>query len=211
MVDEGLTSYETERELGRGKRKKRPPTIYTDNDEDSDVPKSSKKRQQLLSDDSDSDSDHHKKIRKFSKSEKIQDIPAPPLLSFQDTIDSMRTNQNDRNRKIIVTMEQKNTEAALLLVNKIGSQQTERQELLRKMKEECSTNAPKRSLTISQPNICTKSPLQQVNAALYQSNVYSTDNEEEIVIDEPEAGVEFSFKIPSERHQILPRGQRQET
>lgn len=38
LVDEGLTSYETERELGRGKRKKRQPIIYTDDDEESDIP-----------------------------------------------------------------------------------------------------------------------------------------------------------------------------
>lgn len=90
LVDEGLTSYETEGELGR-ERKKQPPTIYTDDDEDSDAfSKHSKKKQQPLSDDSDSDSVQHKKSGKCGKSKKIvQDIPAPPPLSFQHKTGSM--------------------------------------------------------------------------------------------------------------------------
>lgn len=109
LVDEGLTSYETEGELGRGKRKKRPPTIYTDDnddgdeeeEEDSDVPKHSKKKQPL-SDDSDSEWVKYNKIRKMGKSKKIvQDIPAPPSLSFKHKISSMNPDQNEKNKKLL--------------------------------------------------------------------------------------------------------------
>lgn len=199
LVDEGLTFYETEGELGRGKRKKRPPTIYTDDDEDSDVPKHSK--QQLLSDDSDSDSVQHKKIRKFGKSKKIvQDILAPPPLSFQHKTGSMSPDQNDKNRKIIVTVAHKNTGTALSLMEKIKSQQTERQGLLQKLKEGSLKNAFKKqksALTVPQLNVCVKSPLQQMNATLYQDNVNSMGDEKENVIDESE--VESNLGISSER------------
>lgn len=143
LVDEGLTSYETEGELGRGKRKKWPPTIYTDDnddddddgdeeeEEDSDVPKHSKKKQQPLSDDSDSEWVQYNKIRKKNKSKKIvQDIPAPPPLSFKHKISSMNLDQNEKNKKIIVTMAPKNIGIALSVIEKIKSQQTERQGLL---------------------------------------------------------------------------------
>lgn len=129
IVDEKLTSYETERELGRGKRKIRPPTIYTDDDEDSHIPKHYKKKQQPLLSDSDSDSFQYKKIRKHGKTEKllVQDIPAPPPLSFQNRIGSMRPDQNDKNKKINKAMKQNDAEDASSLMKKIRSQQTESQ------------------------------------------------------------------------------------
>ncbi|XP_011263145.1 uncharacterized protein LOC105255525 isoform X2 [Camponotus floridanus] len=200
LVDEGLTSYETERELGRGKRKKRPPIIYTDDDEDSDVPKYNKKKQSL-SDDSDSDLVQHKKIRKFGKSKKIdQDIPAPPSLSFQHkTPSNISPDQNDRNRKIIVTVAHKNTGTASSLIEKIKSRKTERQ-VFQNLKEENLENALKKqksTLTVPQLNVCAKSPLQQMNVTLSENNVNSMGDEKENMINESE--VESSLGIPFER------------
>ncbi|XP_011688259.1 PREDICTED: uncharacterized protein LOC105450208 isoform X3 [Wasmannia auropunctata] len=174
LVDEGLTSYETERELGRGKRKKRPPTKYTDDDEDSDISEYSKKKQQSLSDDSDStDSVPRKKTEKFVKSKNIvEDIPSPPSLSFQNKTE------------------------------KIRSQKTERQRLSQKLKEGHLKNALKKqmsALNVPQLNASTKSRLQQVNTTPYQNNIILLTDEEENIVDEPEAKIdEFGLGISSE-------------
>ncbi|XP_011688260.1 PREDICTED: uncharacterized protein LOC105450208 isoform X4 [Wasmannia auropunctata] len=145
LVDEGLTSYETERELGRGKRKKRPPTKYTDDDEDSDISEYSKKKQQSLSDDSDS----------------TDSVP-----------------------------------------QKIRSQKTERQRLSQKLKEGHLKNALKKqmsALNVPQLNASTKSRLQQVNTTPYQNNIILLTDEEENIVDEPEAKIdEFGLGISSE-------------
>ncbi|XP_011859940.1 PREDICTED: uncharacterized protein LOC105557337 [Vollenhovia emeryi] len=184
LVDERLTSYETEKELGRGKRKKRPRTIYTE-DSDSDVPIHNKKKQSL-SDDSGSDSVQHKKIKKFSKSRDTvnKDIPPPPPLSFQHR--SISPNQNDRNRKIIATVAHKSTGTTVPLIEKIKSGQTNRQELFQELKEGYLKNTFKKqksTKTVPQPNV--KSPL-RVNATLHQENINNMGDEKENVIDESE-------------------------
>lgn len=136
----------------------------------------------------------------MGKSKKIvQDIPAPPPLSFKHKISSMNPDQNEKNKKIIVTMASKNTETALSVIEKIKSQQTERQGLLQKLKEGSLKNALKKqksTLTVPQLNVCVKSPLQQINATLYEDNVNSMGDEKENVTDE--SGVESSLGICSE-------------
>ncbi|XP_067208354.1 uncharacterized protein [Linepithema humile] len=204
LVDERLTSYETEGELGRGKRKRRASIIYTDDeDSDSDVPEH------------DSDSVQHKKIGKFGRSKKIiQDIQTPPPFFFQHKTgsispdqsnrnrkshhktDSMNPNKNDKNKKIIVTVAHENTKTALSLREKIKSLQTERQGFLQKLKEENkNTLKNQKNATVSQFNIYVKSPLQQKNVT-YEGKANSMRDEKENVIDECDA--ESNLEISSE-------------
>ncbi|XP_071574662.1 uncharacterized protein [Temnothorax nylanderi] len=103
--------------------------------------------------------------------------------------------RNDKNKKIIVTVAHKNTGTALSVIEKIKSQQTERQELLQKLKQGSLKNALKKQKTVPQLNVCVKSPLQQ--NATYQDNVNSMGDEKENLTDESE--VESSFGISSER------------
>lgn len=192
LVDEGLTSYESEKELGRGKRRKRPPTTYTDDDnydddEDSNISNCSQKLQLLSDDSSDSDLVTPNKIRKSGKSQ-MQDIPVPPPLSFQNRIGNKRPDQN-KNRKITETTD-KNIENIPPVVEKMENRLTKPKILCPKQKEDPTFKKCKSTLTLSQVNTYAKSSLQQMNIAMYQSNT-NIEDEDENVINKPETEIDI--------------------